>query len=112
MKYFVTDEQREGTCYHEFYKGKWDEKTFWKKDSLSLHDDILFRIDEFEKAIVRVIPGYDPFGETEVYPAQWEEIGRIIRKKDNIEAIELYLEADTWAQDVFSSFECFTILGI
>ena len=56
MKYFVTDEQREGTCYNEFYKGKWDEETFWKKDSLSLHDDVLFRIDEFEKAIVRVIP--------------------------------------------------------
>ena len=112
MKYFVTDEQREGTWYHEFYKGKWDEETFWKKDSLSLHDDVLIRIDEFEKAIVRVIPSYDPLGETEVYPVQWEEIGRIIRLKDNKEAIELYLEADAWAQDVFSSFECFTILGI
>lgn len=29
MKYFVTNKERQGTCYHEFYKGKWDEKTFW-----------------------------------------------------------------------------------
>ena len=115
MKYFVTDEQRVGTCYHEFYKGKWDEKTFWKNDSICLHDDILYRVSVFEEAIVAVLPTYNPFGETEVYPAQWEEIGRIIRQKDNEdnkEAIELYSEADAWVQAVFSSFECFTILGM
>nr|WP_288625771.1 hypothetical protein [uncultured Roseburia sp.] len=28
MKYFVTDRERDGTCYHEFYKGRWDGKTF------------------------------------------------------------------------------------
>ena len=39
MKYFVKNSERESTCYHEFYKGKWDEKTFWKEDSLLLHDD-------------------------------------------------------------------------
>lgn len=33
MKYFVTDRERDGTCYHEFYKGRWDGKTFWKEDS-------------------------------------------------------------------------------
>ena len=63
-------------------------------------------------AILVVLPTYDPFGGTEVYPAQWEEIGRIVRQKDNKEAIELYSEADAWVQAVFSSFGCFTILGI
>ena len=24
MKYFVINKERQGTCYHEFYKGKWD----------------------------------------------------------------------------------------
>ena len=47
MKYFVTDRERDGTCYHEFYKGRWDGKTFWKEDSISLHDNIMFQAKEF-----------------------------------------------------------------
>lgn len=112
MKYFVKDEQREGTCYHEFYKGKWDGKTFWKNDSICLHDDILCRVSAFEEALAAVLPAYNPFGETDVYPTQWEEIGRMIREKDNEEAVAVYLEADAWAREAFSAFGCFTILGI
>lgn len=44
MKYFVTLDECKNTCYHEFYKGKWDEETFWKRDSLYLHDDILYEL--------------------------------------------------------------------
>ena len=112
MKYFVTDEHREGTCYYEFYKGKWDEETFWKKDSIFLHDDVMFEMTNFEEAIIMVIPSYNPFSETEVYPIQWEQVGRVLRQKQNSEAMELYLEANDWVQDVFSTFECFTILGL
>ena len=39
MKYFIFNNQRDGGSYHEFYKGKWDKKTFWKADSILLHDD-------------------------------------------------------------------------
>lgn len=28
LKCFVRYIERDGTCYHEFYKGNWDEKTF------------------------------------------------------------------------------------
>lgn len=34
MKYFCSVNNRAGTCYHEFYRGKWDDKTFWKSDSI------------------------------------------------------------------------------
>lgn len=65
MKYFIFDNQRNSSSYHEFYKGKWDEKTFWKSDSILLHDDYLYN-NGFVDAIVEVIPTYDPFGETEI----------------------------------------------
>ena len=111
MKYFVSNSEREGTCYHEFYKGKWDGKTFWKEDSLSLHDDIMFENQGFVDAIIEIIPTYDPFSETEISFETWEKIGQIIREKDE-KSQELYQEADNWLNDVFKEYECFTILGI
>ena len=109
MKYFVLDDQRKGTCYHEFYKGKWDEHTFWNADSISLHDDFMF--DGFVDAIVEVVPTYDPFGETEISIEEWNEIGKIILTKDQ-ESQEVYNEANRWLKDVFKTYTCFTVLGI
>lgn len=112
MRYFVNDDQREGTCYHEFCKGKWDEKIFWAADSLCLHDDILFEAAAFTEAIAAVLPSYDPFGETEVYPEHWQQIGDRIYKAGDKQAIELYCEANEWVQDTFATHGCFTIIGI
>jgi hypothetical protein len=62
MKYFVRNSEKVGTCYHEFYKGHWDEETFWKEDSSSY---------------------------------------------------KLYYEASEWLNnEVFTEYDCFTILGI
>ena len=99
MKYFVKNSERESTCYHEFYKGKWDEKTFWKEDSLLLHDDVMFKNQGFVDAVMEVIPTYDPFGETEISPEIWKKIGQVIKEKDE-RAKELYDEADVWLKDV------------
>lgn len=41
MKYFILDEKKEHTAYHEFQKGKWDGETFWKPDSLLLSDEVV-----------------------------------------------------------------------
>lgn len=111
MKYFVKNSERESTFYHEFYKGKWDEKTFWKEDSLLLHDDVMFKNQGFVDAVMEVIPTYDPFGETEISPEIWKKIGQVIKEKDE-RAKELYDEADVWLKDVFKEYECITILGI
>lgn len=111
IKYFVKDNERQGTCYHEFYKGKWDGITFWKEDSLSLHDDVLCECNGFTEAVLTVIPSYSPFNITEISCAQWYEIGKIIEDK-NQQAKALYQEADEWAQKVFETYGCFTILGI
>lgn len=109
MKYFVYDDQRKGTCYHEFYQGKWDEHTFWKADSISLHDDLL--PGEFVEAITEVIPTYDPYGITEVSAVEWTEIGKVILTKDQ-KSQDVYKEADSWLEGVFQTHACFTILGI
>lgn len=111
IKYFVIDSKRQGTCYHEFYKGKWDGITFWKKDSLSLHDDVLCECAGFAEAILAVIPSYGPFGITEISYSQWKEIGQMMEEKDQ-KAKELYQEADEWAKKVFETYDRFTILGI
>lgn len=111
MKYFVSDNERNGTCYHEFYKGKWDGKTFWKDDSISLHDNIMFEYKGFVDAILEVIPTYDPFGETEITLEEWEKIGLNTMLRDEVSK-EIYHEADIWAKEVFKEHKCFTILGI
>lgn len=111
MKYFVRNSERCGTCYHEFYKGKWNGKTFWKDDSLLLHDDVMFKNQGFVDAVIEVIPTYDPFGETEISLETWENIGQVIKKKDE-SSKELYQEADVWLSDVFKEYDCITILGI
>ena len=111
MKFFVFDKDRKGTCYHEFYKGKWDEKTFWKTDSISLDDNILCKHPGFVDAIIEIVPDYDPFGETEISLEQWIAIGNAIKQKD-CSSIELYQEANKWLKKVFEEYGCFTILGI
>ena len=109
MKYFIQNDQRSGSCYHEFYKGELDEHTFWKSDSIFLHDNVM--ADGFVEAIVEVIPTYDSFGQTEISKSEWQEIGKRVFEKD-ITSQEQYKEANDWLKGVFERHTCFTILGI
>ncbi len=111
MKYFIENSKRKGTCYHEFCRGKWDGATFWKEDSVFLHDDMLDQCGGFVDAILLIIPDYDRYGPTEVSAADWWKIGKAIRQSDR-SCLELYEEVSAWAAEVFKSEECFTILGI
>ena len=111
MKYFVTDDQRESTAYHEFYKGKWDKETFWSKDSIDLYDDELVNHKGFYNALYQAVPGYDPYEMVEVSAESWKAVRECI-PEDDTESIELYEEADAWAKDVLKEHGCFTILGL
>ena len=110
MKYFVMNYEREGTCYHEFYRGKWDNESFWKDDSIYLHDDVLIENRGFAEALL-LIPNYDPYRDTEVSADDWAKLGKVIRQDDH-GSIELYDEANAWLEEVFKIENCFTILGI
>ena len=110
MKYFCSVGNRVGTCYHEFYKGKWDDKTFWESDSILLHDDTLVEL-EIYKAFSAVLPDYDPYGETQVNQSQWEAIFDYASQLDT-KAKTALNEATTWVKNVFENEEVFTILGL
>jgi hypothetical protein len=110
MYYFCTVSNRVGTCYHEFYKGKWVHKTFWKSDSILLHDDTLEELGLY-KAFAAVLPDYDRYGETQVNQSQWESILDYASQLDT-EAKAALSEATAWVGDVFENGEVFTILGI
>ena len=109
MKYFVFDYQRNGSCYHEFYKGKWDGCTHRKADSIMLDDDLL--CNGFVDAIIEIVPDYAPYGVTEISVDEWQKIGNVILTKDKTSQ-KLYSEADKWLRKVFEDYSCFTILGI
>ena len=111
MKYFIKKEQCKGTCYHEFYKGKWDNETHWKESSVYLHDDILYDAPDFVEAIKAVIHDYDPNGPTELSVDEWLEIGKIADQKD-ILAREIYQDANMWVQLACAECGCITILGV
>lgn len=110
MKYFVTLEECRGTCYHEFYKGKWDETTFWKNDSLYLHDDILFTLN-IERVFLEVVPDYDMYNETEINKSHWEQICKMAKSIGG-EIETAIKEVDVWVQDNYKEYDIFTILGI
>ena len=112
LKLFITEAQRKelhSTCFHQFYKGKWDEKTFWKDDSICLDDDYLSK--GFAEAVREIVPEYNPYGVTEISVEKWRKIGETIKTKDAHSRL-IYEEADYWLKTVFSEYDCFTILGI
>ena len=88
MKYFCTEQERQGTCYHEFFKGKWDNKTFWKEDSLLLDDDNMFYYTQFGKIL--------------------SEQAKTFGDKES----ELVDEANPWMQEAFKEYGVITILGL
>ena len=111
MKYFVSKAELSGTCYHEFAMGKWDCETFWREDSIYLHDNVLYEHAGFTEAVSKVIPEYSPYGEVTITSAQWQMIGRSIEHYDTA-TVELYHEADQWATAAFENHNVITILGI
>ena len=111
MKFFIKNSEKTGTCYHEFYKGKWDGSTFWKEDSLLIHDDVMFEHRGFVEAIKMVVPHYDPYKETEINKDAWIKIGNVMQNADT-ESKEVYYEANAWIEQVFLEHDCFTILGL
>lgn len=110
MKYFVMLDECKNTCYHEFYKGEWDEETFWKNDSLYLHDDFLFDL-KLEDLFYEVNSSYDPFGEVEMDKKHWQQICENARSVGG-EALEAIEELNEWVSEAFKDYEVFTILGI
>ena len=109
MKYCCTESDRKDTCYHEFKKGKFN-GSFWKEDSLLIHDDNLY-ILHLADIFRNVVPSYNEYGETEIIKEQWNEIYRRVSEIDG--EIKIIIdEINCWAKFVFKTEYIFTILGI
>ncbi len=115
MKYFLNETERRAsnsTCYHEFSKGKWDEKkmVFWDSESLNIHDDLMVALG-LDRLILGVVETYDPYGETEIHACQWEQICAEAERTGG-SLLEAVRELSPWAEENFRQNSVFTILGI
>lgn len=111
MQYFCNADERKGTCYHEFYRGKWDGSDFWNEKSVLIHDDVLREL-ELYRAFEAVIPVYDYFGKTEITQKEWMLIQQYTRDHLSGKAQEALDEIIGWIDDTFLAENVVTILGI
>lgn len=110
-QYFVSGKGITQGMYHVFYRGRFDGSSCYRDDSLLINDNDLWTVKGLIEALCDAVPGYDVYGKSIVTPEQWREVGMLIQSKDRESQIA-YAEADSWAQDVFKSFDCFTIIGL
>ena len=110
MKYCCLNNERQGSCYFEFQKGKQDDCNFWSDDSLYLHADI---IDESGVGglFLQTIPHFHYYGGTHVDRETWREVKWCSGKTDD-RIQEIITEIDEWVQGCFWTEGSFTILGI
>ncbi len=110
LQYFCRESERKGTCYHEFQKGKWDEHTFWKTDSLLLSDEVLVEL-KLSRLFKKAIEEYDAYGPVRVTKEQWAAVSKLSETAGG-KQWEAIREADVWVQNCFETEEVFYILGI
>ena len=107
--YFIKSHERDGTCYHEFYRGKWKNNDFWNESSICIDDDDMTA--RFVELIRKYVPSYDYYGETEITLKQWQQIkneGLLTADK----TADIINQAENWMAETFKEHKVFTILGI
>lgn len=83
---------------------------FRSDDSIYMHDDIMVQL-KFGELILKVIPTFTDYGETEINTYNWEIIYETA-KNENGELKAMIEELSLWVNDTFSEYNVFTILGI
>lgn len=115
MNYFVNNDERRGTCYHEFIRGEWDGKTLWSYDSMYLRDDYIsdLRLCElvFNPSFAEFGGKFNRWGQNTVNRALWESM--LSKAVDTGgEVMDLFFEISPWVEKSLSAYETFTILGM
>lgn len=111
MKYFVRNNERRDTAYHEFFKGEWkDDDGFWHDGSVYLYDEFMSE-SGLGRILFDAVAEYDSYGMTLFFPEDWEEVCRLAEKRGGM-AKEIVDEARLWTEDAFETCGCFTILGL
>lgn len=106
MRYCCTNDQRGGTCYFEFQRGRF-KGVWWKDTSICLDSN------EFDRLHLEEIlpPEFDYWDVTVITPSQWQQV---CSKARNIggEVQEVIEEIDAWAQNCFQTESVFSICGM
>lgn len=110
-QYFVSAKGITQGMYHVFYRGHFNGGSCYKDDALLINDNDFWTVKGFMEALCDAVPGYYVYGKTVVTPEQWNEVGKLIQSKDKESKIA-YAEVDLWAQEVFKTLDCFTIIGL
>lgn len=110
MKYFITENERDGSYYHEWAKGQFDGEHFWQPDSLLLPHDTLTLL-HLDILFLRVIPEYDVLGEIPVSKVQWAAIMEKARETGG-EVLACMQEAESWVAETFAEYDVFTMIGM
>jgi len=110
MKYFCKNQERDGTCYHEWIAGTWDGKTVWQEDSLYIHDDVLLETG-LDALFFETIPRFDGCGITAVTAEDWKKARERAEQIGGITA-EAFAEAEAWGAAAFARCGAITMLGI
>ena len=106
MRYCVTNSQRVGGCYIEFYAGKYD-GTQWHDESLNIHYDVFCEYD-LHAVFVKALPRFDHCGVTEISLKSWAEI---LNGEATALQREILCEMDQWVKTRVAG-ESFTVLGV
>ena len=109
MKYFITERERDGTWYHEWFKGKHNGETFWNDDSILLSVETMRDISMYD-FFYDVIPNYDAYENAVIDKDLWEHI-KERSKEYGTQIQECIAEAESWVQETFREYEVFTIIG-
>jgi len=112
QRFFIQSQDRQGSCYHEFYQGTWDRKkmVFWHKESICI-SDYNFNMTGLAKLIAEIIPEYDPYGMTIVTRKDWDMIAERAAATGG-ELADAVTEANEWTKQNFRRHKVFTILGL
>lgn len=112
MKYFCSNDERFGSCYHEYQRGHLEKRQYWRDSSLYLDDDIAVDI-KLHEIYFEVIKDYDPYSAERYFvnKAMWGEILRkaIARGGAVKEAV---MELSPWAEENFKTEKEFTVITI
>lgn len=109
MEYCCFNNQRTGTCYFEYQKGKFEDN-FWLDSSIYLHADLFDKLNLYQ-IFVKAVPEFAYYGITEIDREKWNLL--IVTANQIGGSIKcVFHEIDSWV-NLFSPTEnVITILGI
>jgi hypothetical protein len=109
VKYCCLNNQRIGSCYFEFQKGKFSDK-YWLDSSICLSADIFDSLNLYQ-VFVKIVSEFDYYGITEINREEWKQIKLTADIIGGI-AKDVITEIDSWANGFLSTGNVITFLGI